>query len=178
MRKVILFIAMSLDGYIADRNGGVDWLKGQEEDAAYEDPYPAFIADVDTVVMGWNTYHQVTTELSPEEWPYPDLKSYVVTHRRDAASSEQIVFTDEDPCALVRRLAEQEGKNIWICGGASILHPLMEENLIDEYDISVIPTLLGGGVRLFGEMERELELRLTAVRHGNGIAELIYARRS
>lgn len=177
MRKVVLFIAMSLDGYLADRDGGVGWLKGQEENAAYDDPYPAFLAGVDTVVMGWNTYRQVAEELSPEEWPYSGLESYVITHRKTVSSRERIVFTEEDPCVLVRRLAAQEGKNIWICGGASILHPLIEENLIDEYDISVIPTLLGGGIRLFGSLERELELRLTTVRSGNGIAELIYSRR-
>ena len=65
MRKVTLFIAMSLDGYIADRNGSVDWLAGQEPDYDDMESYHEFIKDIDTVVMGWNTYHQVATELSP-----------------------------------------------------------------------------------------------------------------
>lgn len=177
MRKVILFIAMSLDGYIADWNGGVDWLKGQEENGAYEDPYPDFLAGVDTVVMGWNTYRQVSEELSPAEWPYPGLESHVITHRTDVPSREKITFTGESPCALVRRLVEKDGKDIWICGGASVIDPLIRENLIDIYDISVIPTLLGGGVRLFGAMEQALELRLASARNSNGITELIYTRR-
>lgn len=69
MRKVILYIAMSLDGYIADRKGNVNWLAGQDDAGEQIDTYGAFINEVDTVVMGWNTYRQITTELSPEEWP-------------------------------------------------------------------------------------------------------------
>ena len=61
MRKIVLFITMSLDGYIADRNGNVDWLNGQNEKEETMDVYSDFIKDVDTVVMGWNTYYQVVT---------------------------------------------------------------------------------------------------------------------
>ena len=61
MRKIVLFIAMSLDGYIAERNGNVDWLNGQNEKEETMDVYSDFIKDVDTVVMGWNTYYQVVT---------------------------------------------------------------------------------------------------------------------
>ena len=80
MRKVVLFIAMSLDGFIADRRGGVDWLSGQGSGASF-DAYGAFIQNVDTVLMGWNTYHQIITELAPGEWPYTGLACYVFTHR-------------------------------------------------------------------------------------------------
>ena len=65
MRKIVLYIAMSLDGYIADANGGVSWLRGQDPDSESEGSYPEFVRDIDTVVMGWETYHQVITELSP-----------------------------------------------------------------------------------------------------------------
>lgn len=81
MRNVVLFIAMSLDGYIADGNGRVDWLMGQDEDAETADSYMDFVKTIDTVIMGWKTYHQVTTELSPGEWVYENLQSYVITHR-------------------------------------------------------------------------------------------------
>lgn len=82
MRKVSLFIAMSLDGYIADKKGGVDWLNGQDSGTETEDGYSTFIQDVDTVLMGWNTYHQIVTQLSPDQWVYPDQTSYVFTHRQ------------------------------------------------------------------------------------------------
>lgn len=176
MRNAVLYIAMSLDGYIADKNGKVDWLDGQGDEENV-DTYSAFVKDVDTVVMGWNTYHQVVSELSPDEWVYQDLTSYVITHRVQP-STEKIKFVDSDPCDLVRKLKREPGKKIWICGGGKIIHSLMRGGLVEEYHIAVIPTLLGGGIRLFEEMPQEVKLRLTDTRVYNGITELIYIRRS
>ena len=176
MRRVTLFIAMSLDGYIADKGGGVDWLNGQEEDGENMDTYSEFIKTIDTIIMGWNTYHQVITELSPEEWVYPEQISYVITHR-EIPSTERIHFTSESPCDLVKRLREEEGNGIWICGGASIVRQLMETDLIDTLHISVIPTLLGDGVRLFGPLEKEQKLRLVKTQSYNGITDLVYEKR-
>ena len=176
MRKVTLFIAMSLDGYIADKDGGVDWLNGQEEDGENMDTYSEFIKTIDTIIMGWNTYHQVITELSPEEWVYPEQVSFVITHR-EILSTERIRFTSESPCDLVKRLREEEGNGIWICGGASIVRQLMETDLIDTLHISVIPTLLGDGVRLFGPLEKEQKLRLVKTQSYNGITDLVYEKR-
>ena len=84
MRKVILYIAMSLDGYIADQNGNVDWLNeyDSDEDVEGTDSYSLFLDKVDTVIIGYNTYHQIVTELSPEQWVYKGLKSYVITHNK------------------------------------------------------------------------------------------------
>ena len=176
MRKATLFIAMSLDGPIADKDGGVDWLNGQEEDGENMDTYSEFIKTIDTIIMGWNTYHQVITELSPEEWVYPEQISYVITHR-EIPSTERIRFTSESPCDLVKRLREEEGNGIWICGGASIVRQLMETDLIDTLHISVIPTLLGDGVRLFGPLEKEQKLRLVKTQSYNGITDLVYEKR-
>lgn len=176
MRNVILFIAMSLDGYIADKNGHVDWIEGQSQAEETLDTYSVFIKTVDTVLMGWNTYHQIVTELSPTEWVYRDLTSYVVTHRA-LPSTDKILFTQKSPCDIVRDLKQEPGKNIWICGGANIIHQLMEADLIDEYYISVIPTLLGDGIRLFGTTSREMKLKLIRTQSYHGITELIYTRR-
>ena len=121
MCKVILYIAMSLDGYIADREGGVDWLGGHGDDSEMRDTYSEFIVHVDTVVMGRNTYDQIVTELSPDEWVYRDLTSCVITRREVPASAENIRFSAEDPCRLIRSLREKEGKAIWICGGAQVV---------------------------------------------------------
>lgn len=175
-RKVVLFIAMSLDGFIADQNGGVGWLGGQNPDAETLDTYSPFVETVDTVIMGWNTYHQVAAELSPDEWVYGDLQSFVITHR-EASSPENITFTSKSPCELVRELSQIPGKDIWICGGAGIIHPLVRENLIDEYYISVIPTLLGGGIRLFDNGQQEIPLKLIRTQSYNGITDLVYIRR-
>lgn len=74
-------------------------------------------------------------------------------------------------------LRKEEGRDIWICGGASIVRQLMEENLIDVYHIAVIPTVLGSGIRLFPESGSEIRLKLTSVNSSNGITELIYQRK-
>lgn len=81
MRETVLFIAMGLDGFIAARNGGVGRLHGQGSDSENVDVYSEFVKEIDTVLMGWNTYYQVTTELSPAEWIYRDFTTYVFTHR-------------------------------------------------------------------------------------------------
>lgn len=176
MRKVILFIAMSLDGYIADRQGNVDWLEGQDQNEEIPDVYSTFIKDVDTVIMGWNTYHQVITELSPEKWVYEDLLSYVITHRKHS-STENIIFSEKSPCDVVKDLKQKQGKKIWICGGASIIQQLINEDLIDEYYISVIPMLLGAGIRLFENGQKEIKLKLIQTQTYNGITDLVYVRR-
>lgn len=140
------------------------------------DTYSVFIKDVDTVIMSWNTYHQIVTELSPTEWVYADLTSYVLTHR-ELSSTNEIIFTDQETCDLVRALKQEQGKKIWICGGANIIQKLIEADLIDEYYISVIPTILGSGIRLFGTNPKEIKLKLVRTQTYNGITELIYMHR-
>lgn len=188
MKKVVLYIAMSLDGFIADEDGNIDWLVGQDEAAETEDTYSDFVRGVDTVVMGWNTYHQIVTQLSPEEWVYGDLTSYVITHRETGKKEidADIRFVQEEPCSLIRRLREEKDdanteKAIWICGGAAVIQPLVQADLIDEYDISVIPTVLGSGIRLFKESESkagQIPLWLVRTKVTNGIAEMVYRRRN
>ena len=92
-------------------------------------------------------------------------------------STEQIRFTDENPIDLLKRLKSENGKNIWICGGANLAQQLMRNDLIDQYYISVIPTVLGSGIRLFGNMEKEIKLKLLKTQTYNGITDLIYTRR-
>lgn len=176
MRTVSLFIAMSLDGYIADSKGGVDWLQGQGKDEEQIDSYLEFIKEMDTVLMGWNTYHQIVEELSPKQWIYDDLTTYVVTHK-NLASSEKIRFTDSNPAELIRSLKKEKGKGIWICGGANLISQLIKENCIDYYYITVIPTLLGSGIRLFEPREGEILLKLRYTRSYNGMTDLVYERR-
>ena len=176
MRKAVLYIAMSLDGYIADSSGKVDWLNGHGSEGENVDTYSNFIRDVDTVIMGWNTYHQVTTELSKDEWVYKELTTYVITHRK-LSPTENIKFVPDDPCSIVEKLKSEEGKALWICGGASIIQPLMQGGLIDEYYISIIPTILGFGIRLFEESQDEIKLKLVRTQSYNGITELVYIRR-
>lgn len=176
MRKVSLFIAMSLDGYISDSKGGVDWLQGQGNDNENIDTYSEFVKDIDTILMGWNTYHQIVTELSPNEWVYDGLTTYVITHRKHT-SSDKIRFENINPADLVKKLKEENGKGIWICGGANLVQQLVNEDLIDCYYITIIPTLLGTGIRLFENAQQEIKLRLVNTQSYNGMTDLVYTRR-
>lgn len=174
-RKVILYIAMSLDGYIADRQGGVDWLDQAshgEEDSGYED----FIQTVDTVLMGYRTYHQVTTQLSPDQWPYEGLTAYVLTHRH-LSDPKDIHFVNGPLDQLLDRLRGEEGKDIWLCGGAELVRQTAETDQIDQIRLTILPVLLGGGVRLFGEGEESRFPHLTGCRRRGGMVECIYDRR-
>ena len=176
MRKVILYIAMSLDGFIASKDGKVNWLHGQNDDEENIDTYSSFIKDVDTVIMGWNTYYQIKNELSPDNWVYDSLTSYIITHRK-LDSTNNINFVQKNSSELVKDLKQKNDKSIWICGGAKIIQPLIQDNLIDEYYISVIPTILGDGIKLFEPVSNELKLKLKSTQSYNGITELIYTRR-
>lgn len=176
MRKICLFIAMSLDGYIADSKGDVDWLKGQGNDNENIDTYSEFVKNIDTILMGWNTYHQIVTELSPEEWIYNQFTTYVITHN-EYTSSENIRLTNINPVDLIKTLKKENGKDIWICGGANLVQQLVNEDLIDCYYITIIPTLLGSGIRLFENGKQAIKLRLLNTQSYNGMTDLIYTRR-
>ena len=157
-RKVILYLAMSLDGFIADKNGGVGWMDLANNGEAFEGDYgyAAFSAEVDTVLMGMTTYRQITQELSPGAWPYVGMECQVFTHGAPPPDANA-VFTSEDPAEAVRRL--------------------MALDLIDVYQLTVMPVILGGGVRLFPPEGPALPLRLTRHTVCNGVVELVYVRR-
>jgi len=174
MRQVTVLIAASLDGYIARRDGSIDWLHGQDVSGDDMVSYDEFIQNIDTVVMGWNTYHQIRTELMQEEWPYRGLTTYVMTHRKLLSAEEDIRFVDRDVCELVAELKRCPGKGIWICGGAGIIRPLLQGRMVDRLHISVIPIILGGGISLFGGVEQELPLRFVRSQSYHGITDLVY----
>lgn len=174
MRKVVLYISLSLDGYIADVGGDVGWLGGQDPDYTGDYGYEAFICTADTVLMGARTYRQVTEELSPDCWPYQGLETYILTHRPEPDTPERR-FVDGSPTELLRRLRQEEGGNIWICGGADLIRQCMGE--IDELHLSIMPILLGNGTPLFPEGGPPLTLRLTDLRQENGVIDCVYQRR-
>lgn len=176
-RKVSLFIAMSLDGYIAKADGSVAWLETDRPQTEVDDSYEKFYAQVDTVLLGRKTYEQVITELSPEVYPYADVESYIFTSAVEQ-TVERRHFVKGDVKALVEKLRVQAGGVIWVVGGSSIVTPLLEANLIDEYIVAVIPRILGSGVPLFQPGEREILLTQTAVYAKNGLAYLCYEKKA
>ena len=98
------------------------------------------------------------------------------THR-NLPSADNILFVNENVCTLLKSLQQENGKGIWICGGAGVIRPLIAENLIDRYHISIIPVLIGDGIRLFEKYNHTLQLRLIKSETYNGITDVIYERR-
>lgn len=176
MRKIKLYIAMSLDGYIADTHGSVSFLGGDGSDEQNFGSYPEFIETIDTVILGYSTYHQIATELSPDEWAYKGKTSYVLTHR-DITNTEEIIFTDTPIQELAETLKQTNGKDIWVCGGADIAMQFHKLGLIDEYTLSIIPTILGDGISLFNQTDFEQKLKLKSTTNYNGIVDLVYEKR-
>lgn len=167
---------MSLDGYIADKAGGVEWLNGDDSDTENLGSYEGFIKTIDTVILGYNSYYQIVNELSPDHWVYSGLKSYVITHNIKPATDE-IIFTNRDISELIKEIKNENGKDIWICGGASIVNQCIALDIIDKYHIAIIPTILGNGIRLFKTQAIEHKLQLISACNYNGINELVYERR-
>lgn len=178
-RKTILYIAVSVDGYIADEKGSVGWICGHDDNVTTEDTFTPFFNDVDTVIMGRITYNQIVNELSPNQWPYIGAKTFVITHNIEKDDSENDVsFCDVPASKLVAELRQSNGKNIWICVGAQTVRELIAEDMIDTYHLSIIPVVLGKGIKLFDSTSQPIELTLTDTKIYNGIIELIYNRRN
>lgn len=171
MRKLILYIACSLDGYIAGPGDNLSFLnqvQKEGEDYGYSD----FVATVDTVILGRRTYDWVTG--SGFAFPHRDKACYVLTSQSRPADGN-IVFYNDDLPALVHRLKADVGKNIFCDGGAEIVHQLLQAKLFDEMILSVIPVLLGDGVRLFKDERPEQGLDLRSVRHyDTGLVQMHY----
>lgn len=175
MRKLICFIAMSLDGYIAKENGSVDWLETYAEGA---DPTRTalMMEKIDTIIMGYTTYHQVATELFPEDWYYRGYHTIVLSHRT-LQDKEEIHFTNQDIQTVVKQLQQSEGKDLWLCGGANVIRQAREANLIDQYWITILPVTLGKGIRLFEKSDSFEEFSLESSIASGSVLEVIYNRK-
>ena len=170
-RSVILFIAMSLDGYIARPDGDIGWLSSVEQ-AGEDYGYGSFIAGVDTVILGRKTYDTVLGFGVP--FPHADKDCYVIT-RSERPKEGNITFYRGELGALVQALRERPGKNIFVDGGAEIVNEMMRQGLIDEYIISIIPVFLGAGIRLFNGFRPEQSLSCVGTtRFASGLVQLHY----
>jgi dihydrofolate reductase len=168
MRKLMLFVATSLDGYIAGSSGGIDWMFTDHDYG-----YPEFFAGIDTVLMGRRTYELA---LSFGAYPYEGTEGFVFS-RDEQPADGNVAFVAADPAGFVAGLKHRDGRDIWLVGGSEIIALCLAHDLVDELIISVHPLILGQGIPLFapGLPEREVVLTRTES-FASGLVQLSYRR--
>jgi dihydrofolate reductase len=167
--NVILYIAMSLDGYIARLDGAVDWLDGVEGEG--DNGYGEFYSQVGTVVMGRKTYEEVLKLTN--EFPYAGKNCYVLS-RQSQESTSHVTFTDEDPETLVPRLKKDSDGYVWLVGGGQLVQQFLEKKLIDDLELYIIPKLIGEGIPLFPDGTPPSDWELISTGRRGQIAALKY----
>lgn len=174
-RKVVVFIACSIDGYIAGKNENLDFLSLVEspgEDYGYND----FIQTIDTVILGRKTYDKVLGFGVP--FPHAERKCYVISGTK-TGSDENVTFWNDSPVELIKYLLQQSGADIFVDGGAMVIHTLLKEGLIDRLTISFIPHLLGDGIQLFinGRPEQKMQF-IQSKAFPSGLVQVTYEKSS
>lgn len=170
-RRIVCYIAESLDGYIATEDDSLDWLFKIDGDG--DAGYSEFMETIDTVVMGRRTYDWVM-EMEKGEYPYRDLKSYVFSRTIPASKAGDVEFIDMAIPAFAEKLKDVPGKNIWVVGGSTLLAGFLEAGLIDEFIISIAPVTIGTGIPLFQKSVLTTEYKLKDVKRCGEFAQLHY----
>ncbi len=169
-RKVVLYIAASLDGYIATKEDSLQWLFDVEGEG--DNGYSEFYETIDTILIGRRTYDWVM-EAEKGKFPYENKQCYVFS-KTMSGKHDNVEFVNEDVVTFTNRIKEVKGSNIWVVGGGDLLHSFIKENLVDEFIITIAPTILGKGIPLFKDVGFETKLTLKSVKKYNQFAELHY----
>ena len=174
MRRVLLNLTTSLDGYIATTDGGIDWILPPPADIPAD--YLELMDTVDALVMGRSTY-ETSLALPGGTEVFEGKEVYVVTSRTDRPDGPGVVFVHDEPVAFVAALKDRPGGTIWLFGGGRLASALSAAGLVDDYLIAVQPVLLGEGIPLWrgGGPERRLAL-VHARPWADGLVELRYRR--
>ena len=176
MRILSIFIATSVDGYIAKPGDDLSFLKVVEKDG--EDyGYADFTKTIDTIIVGRRTYDWVQKEIGTSHYDNGERNVYVITRtgRPDVGRTK---FYTGDLVKLVHQLKSETGKNIYCDGGAEIVNELLQADLVDELIISIIPVLVGDGIRLFKDGRPEQQLELVSVKSfDTGLSQLHFRRK-
>jgi len=175
MRKLSIFIATSVDGYIAKPNDDLSFLKLVEKEG--EDyGYTQFTETIDTLIIGRKTYDYVVKEIGSSHYDNGDREVYIIT-RSPRPKVGRTTFYTGNPGDLVRELKSEEGKNIYCDGGAEVINELLTQDLIDEMIISIVPVIVGNGTRLFKDGRPEMSLELVRTEtFDTGLTQLHYRR--
>lgn len=175
MKKIKLYIAISLDGKIARMDQSVDWLDTIPNPQKTDYGYFAFYDTIDTTLMGNKTYEHVLT--LAENFPYPDKKNYVFTNQQDVENTEYVEFVKSNHINFLKELKRAKGKDIWLIGGGIMNTTLWNEDLIDEMYIHIMPIIIGEGIPMFANDSIEKQLTLVHTKsYESGVVELVYKK--
>jgi dihydrofolate reductase len=175
-RKIITYIATSADGYIARKDGSVDWLDRPRPRGSYG--YPVFFRSIDAILWGRRTYDESLERGGPDGGFGLKVKHYVFTHRPPKSAASGVEFVKEPISAFCKKLRAQQGKNIWMMGGGGVIASFLDAGEIDEFSIHVIPVMIGEGIPLAAPRRRNVPLKLVSVRKfSDGVVHLNYRAR-
>jgi len=170
-RKFIVYVASSADGFIARRDGSVDWLDRPRPKGNYG--MGAFYRSIDTCIMGRKTYDHAVRFGMPEG--YAGKKNYVFSRTLSKAASPKVSVVSEDVTVFAERLRSEKGKDIWLVGGADLVAAFLDSGQVDEFIIHVIPRMIGEGIPLVAPRNRDLRLKLLASKKfPDGVVRLHY----
>ena len=178
--RVTIHMAASLDGFIARKDGSVDWLEKSDEFADGDTMDPGFVEafrkTIDCYVMGSRTYE---TALSFEGkglgWPYGDKPTFVLTSRQLPRTRDTVEFYSGDLAQLVNGRLRPTFRSIWFVGGGAVSAECLRLGLADEVRYSILPILIGDGIPFFDKLDRDVALHLGEVKaYKSGTVELLY----
>ena len=170
-RKFIVYVAVSADGFIARRDGSVDWLDRPRPKGNYG--MDAFYRSIDTCVFGRKTY-DLSVGFGMAEG-YAGKKNYLFSRTLSKAASPKVTIVNEGVPIFAERLRSEKGKDIWLVGGAELVAAFLDAGQVDEFIIHVIPTMIGEGIPLVAPRPRNLPLKLLATKSfPDGVVKLHY----
>lgn len=178
--RVTIHMAASLDGFIARRDGGVDWMETADEfaDGATMDPafIAAFLKTIDCYVMGSRTYETALDFAAKGMgWAYGDKPVFVLTHRVLPRTRDTVTFHSGDLAQFVNERLRPAFRSIWFVGGGAVSGECLRRGLADEVRYSILPVLIGDGVRFFDRLDQDVPLHLGEVKaYRSGMVALCY----
>ena len=173
MRKIIIYIAASSNGFIAKESGDVAWLDEIPHPEGADYGYHKFYNSIDTTLMGNNTYREVLGFDVP--FPYKGKKNYVFTRNSSLTKDENVTYISGDIVSFVKDLKVQEGKDIWLVGGGLVNSALVNHQLVDEMILHLMPYSFGRGIPIFATDLEDTPLELLDSKvYSSGVVELKY----
>ena len=171
-RKVIVHIAASADGYIARPDGDLEWLTSRPAPKGFYG-MEAFMKTVDTMVIGRKTYEE---SLKLGGTFDSTSRTFVFSRQKPPAKIPKgVEFVNEAIGPFISRLREQPGKDIWLMGGGELIASCLDEKVIDEFVVSVVPVFIGDGIPLIARRDRHVSMTLKSVeRFDDGLVQLHY----